>query len=112
MAYFRKYSKQNAAFGISWLGVISEGLEIRGTNPSKLPVFIINAEYENPLLDLYGIEFAHRLAVARRHAPRYMRLPRHNHIGSCSSSHGAPARETPALMEKATFCGSTKKPTS
>ncbi len=80
MAYFRKYSKQNAAFGIFWLGVISEGLEIRGTNPSKLPVFIINAEYENPLLDLYGIEFAHRLAVARRHAPRYMRLPRHNHI--------------------------------
>jgi acetyl esterase/lipase len=47
---------------------------------SKLPVFIVNAEYENPLLDLYGLEFAHRIAVARRHAPRYMRLPRHNHI--------------------------------
>ena len=47
---------------------------------SKLPVFIVNAEYENPLLDLYGLEFAHRIAEARRHAPRYMRLPGHNHI--------------------------------
>ena len=47
---------------------------------SALPVFIVNAEYENPLLDLYGLEFAHRIAVARRRAPRYMRLPRHNHI--------------------------------
>ncbi len=47
---------------------------------STLPVFIVNAEYENPLLDLYGLELAHRIALVRRHAPRYMRLPRHNHI--------------------------------
>lgn len=47
---------------------------------SALPVFIVNAEYENPLLDLYGLELAHRIAVARRRAPRYMRLPRHNHV--------------------------------
>ena len=47
---------------------------------SQLPVFIVNAEFENPLLDLYGLELAHRIALVRRHAPRYMRLPRHNHI--------------------------------
>ena len=47
---------------------------------SKLPVFIVNAEFENPLLDLYGLECAHRIAVARRHAPRFMWLPRHNHV--------------------------------
>ena len=47
---------------------------------SQVPVFIVNAEYENPLLDLYGLELAHRIAMVRRHAPRYMRLPRHNHI--------------------------------
>jgi hypothetical protein len=38
------------------------------------------AEFENPLLDLYGLELAHRLAVARRRAPRFIRLTGHNHI--------------------------------
>lgn len=47
---------------------------------SQLPVFIANAEFENPLLDLYGLECAHRIAVARRRAPRFMWLPRHNHV--------------------------------
>ena len=54
---------------------------ITALNPAtKMPVFTVNAEYENPLLDLYGLEFAHRIAVIRRHAPRFMRLPHHNHI--------------------------------
>lgn len=47
---------------------------------SDLPVMIVNAEYENPLLDIYGLELAHRIAVARRRAPRYVRLTRHNHV--------------------------------
>ena len=47
---------------------------------SALPVMIAIAEYENPLLDLYGFELAHRIAVARRRAPRFMRLAGHNHI--------------------------------
>lgn len=47
---------------------------------SRLPVMIAIAEYENPLLDLYGLEFAHRIAVARRHAPRFIRMAGHNHI--------------------------------
>lgn len=47
---------------------------------SALPVFIVNAEYENPLLDLYGLELAHRIAVARRRAPRYLRMTGHNHM--------------------------------
>ncbi|SJM28391.1 hypothetical protein [Mesorhizobium delmotii] len=33
------------------------------------------AAFENPLLDLYGLEFAHRIAIARRRAPRFVRLP-------------------------------------
>ncbi len=54
---------------------------ITAQNPAtKMPVFTVNAEYENPLLDLYGLEFAHRIAVIRRHSPRYLRLPLHNHI--------------------------------
>ena len=47
---------------------------------SQLPVFLAIAEYENPLLDVYGAETLHRIAVARGRAPRFLRLPRHNHI--------------------------------
>jgi acetyl esterase/lipase len=47
---------------------------------SQLPVFLAIAEYENPLLDVYGAETLYRIAVARGRAPRFLRLPRHNHI--------------------------------
>ena len=47
---------------------------------SVLPVMIAIAEFENPLLDVYGLELAHRIAAARRRAPRFMRLAGHNHI--------------------------------
>ncbi len=47
---------------------------------SQLPVFLAIAEHENPLLDVYGAETLHHIAVARGRAPRFLRLPRHNHI--------------------------------
>jgi acetyl esterase len=47
---------------------------------STLPVMIAVAEFENPLLDLYGLELAHRIAIARRRAPRFIWLAGHNHI--------------------------------
>lgn len=47
---------------------------------SDMPTFIVTAEFENPLLDIYGLEFAHRLALARRRAPRHLRLMQHNHM--------------------------------
>ncbi len=47
---------------------------------SSLPVFIACAEYENPLLDLYSLELAHRIALTKRRAPPFMRLAHHNHI--------------------------------
>lgn len=47
---------------------------------STLPAMIAIAEFENPLLDVYGLELAHRIAVARGRAPRFMRLTGHNHI--------------------------------
>ena len=37
------------------------------------------AEHENPLLDIYCLELAYRLAVAQRRAPRVLRLGGHNH---------------------------------
>lgn len=47
---------------------------------TAMPTFIAIAEFENPLLDIYGLEFAYRLALARRHATPFLRLARHNHI--------------------------------
>lgn len=45
-----------------------------------IPVLLANAEHENPLLDIYGAEFLHRVSVLRGRAPRFLQLARHNHI--------------------------------
>jgi acetyl esterase/lipase len=45
-----------------------------------IPVLIAIAEYENPLLDIYGAEFLHRISAIRGRAPRFIQMPRHNHI--------------------------------
>lgn len=47
---------------------------------SNLPVMIAVAEFENPLLDVYGLELAYRIAKARRRAPRFLCMRRHNHM--------------------------------
>lgn len=47
---------------------------------AELPVMIAVAEYENPYLDVYCAELLHRLSLARKRAPRFVRLTRHNHI--------------------------------
>lgn len=47
---------------------------------SKLPVFIVNAEFENPLLDVYGLEMAYQLGLNRRQTPRYRQMRGHNHM--------------------------------
>jgi len=46
---------------------------------SDLPVMVAIAQYENPYLDLYGLEFCQRLAQARGYVPRFVQLMRHNH---------------------------------
>jgi len=45
-----------------------------------IPVLIAIAEYENPLLDIYGAEFLQRISAIRGRAPRFIQMPRHNHI--------------------------------
>lgn len=44
-----------------------------------VPLFIAIAEYENPRLDIYAAELLHKVALARGHAPRFLRLTGHNH---------------------------------
>jgi acetyl esterase len=53
---------------------------VRHAAVGDLPVMVVVAEFENPLLDVYGLEFAHRLAAARRRAPRFLQVRRHNHM--------------------------------
>jgi acetyl esterase len=45
-----------------------------------VPVMLAIAEFENPLLDVYGAEFYARIAAARGSAPRFLRLRNHNHF--------------------------------
>lgn len=44
------------------------------------PVFVLHAEYENPLLDLYAQEFGQRVAAAARVSLRQLRVLDHNHV--------------------------------
>jgi acetyl esterase/lipase len=46
---------------------------------SSVPTMIAFAEYENPLIDVYCLELAYRLAQAKGRAPRVLRLAGHNH---------------------------------
>ncbi|MEJ7932345.1 alpha/beta hydrolase [Ramlibacter sp. AN1015] len=45
-----------------------------------IPAMVALAQYENPLLDVYGLEFAHRLSVQAGTAPRVLQCMGHNHM--------------------------------
>lgn len=47
---------------------------------SSLPTFVAIAEFENPLLDVYGAEFFYRMSIARGRAIPFLWLAKHNHI--------------------------------
>lgn len=46
---------------------------------SATPVLIGVAQFENPLLDVYGAEMAQRIGAARGRLPRFLQLAGHNH---------------------------------
>ena len=46
---------------------------------SSVPTLIAVAQFENPLLDVYGAELFHRMCAAGR-TPRFVQMVRHNHI--------------------------------
>ena len=45
----------------------------------KKPVMIAIAEFENPLLDVYGAEFVWRISRVQKRAPRFIQMRCHNH---------------------------------
>lgn len=44
-----------------------------------VPLMVAVAQYENPYLDLYGLEFCQRVAIGKGNVPRFIQLMRHNH---------------------------------
>lgn len=46
----------------------------------KQPVMLACAEHDNPLLDVYALEFATRVAQATGSAPRFVQCMGHNHM--------------------------------
>jgi acetyl esterase len=46
---------------------------------SAVPTMIAVAEFENPLLDAYGLDLFHRMSGSAPPALRFVRLDRHNH---------------------------------
>lgn len=74
----------NAAGVSAYFGESTSQHEVRSPMSyaacNDVPTFIVTAEFDNPLLDVYGLEFAHRMGLAHRRAPRYLSLRGHNHV--------------------------------
>lgn len=50
--------------------------------PKSVRTFVAVAEYENPLIDIYGAELAYKIAATKGAAQPFMRLRGHNHTSS------------------------------
>lgn len=61
---------------------MEEGSAVNHVSADSMPTMIAIAQWENPLLDIYGMELAHRLALAKGRAPRTVWLAGHNHNSS------------------------------
>lgn len=69
----------------------------------SVPTFIAMAEYENPLIDVYCLELAYRLAAAKRRAPPMVWLKGHNHtsiIGHFNTAEETLGRAIRAFIER------------
>lgn len=66
--------------------------------PDSVPTFVAMAEFENPLIDVYCLELAHRLAIAKRRAPPLLWLPRHNHTSIIAHFNTAEERLGRAIL--------------
>ncbi len=65
------YGTDNALF--------EERSAVHWAGKDSVPTFIAIAEFENPMLDVYCLELAHKLGMAKGKSPRFMQLWGHNH---------------------------------
>ena len=61
------------------MSVLEDVSPVNHVCAGSVPTMIAVAEFENPLIDVHCAELFYRLAAARRRAPRFLRLVRHNH---------------------------------
>lgn len=70
--------KVEAYYGTD-VSVLNDVSPVSHVCADSVPTMIAVAEFENPLIDVHCAELFHRFAAARRRAPRFLRLARHNH---------------------------------
>jgi acetyl esterase/lipase len=71
----------------------------------SVPTFIAIAEFENPMLDVYCLELAHKLGMAKGKSPRFMQLWGHNHSSIIAHLNTAEDALGKALVEFVTNPG-------
>ncbi|HEU0072355.1 MAG TPA: alpha/beta hydrolase [Alphaproteobacteria bacterium] len=59
--------------------VLDDCSPINHVTKDALPTFIACGEFENPLIDVYSFELAHKLATLKRKAPPFLWMKGHNH---------------------------------
>lgn len=70
---------------------------------SRLPVFIVVAEYDNPGLDVSGAELMAAICARDGACPRFLRMERHNHLSMVhhfNTADEALGREILAFMQR------------
>jgi len=72
--------------------LMEEGSVVSHVAPDVVPTMIAVAQWENPLLDVFSMELAHRLATAKRRAPRVVWLAGHNHSSTIAHFNTADER--------------------
>jgi len=60
--------------------VYAERSPVTHAHRCAVPVMLAFAEHDNPLLDVYALEFAHRVAASGGRAPRVIQCAGHNHM--------------------------------
>ncbi|TAK48168.1 MAG: alpha/beta hydrolase [Xanthobacteraceae bacterium] len=66
---------------------------------SKVPVFIVISEYENPGLDVSGAKLLSALCARDGKCPRFMRLSHHNHVSEVAAFNTADVELGQAILE-------------
>lgn len=84
-------------------GLYDDRSPVTHVGPDSVPTFIALAEFENPLIDVYCLELAYRLAAAKGKAPPVHWLKGHNHttsIAHFNTSEDALGTAIRAFVEK------------
>jgi acetyl esterase len=78
---------------------LEDGSVVTHVSADSVPTMIAVAEYENPLIDVHCLELAHRLAAAKRRAPRMVWLAGHNHTSTIAHFNTAEDRLGREILE-------------